>query len=361
MSGDGTRAVRAGLPDPEQGSPFLPGPVFASAFHLSGEPAEGPVGYARYGHPTWSGLERGLAELEGAEAVLFASGMAACSAVLLTTLSPGDLLVLPSDCYMTVRELAEKHLAPRGVELRSAPTAKLADAVEGARLVWVESPSNPGLEVCDIALIAERAPGALIAVDNTLATPLGQRPLELGAHFSVSSDTKYVTGHADLLLGHVAAATPELAQGVREWRRVAGAIPGPFETWLAHRSLGTLELRLERQCANALALADALRKDRRVSDVRYPGLPNDPSHEIAARQMRRFGGVLRFTLEDRAAAERFLASLELVAEATSFGGIHSTAERRGRWGGDDVPDGLIRFSAGCENSEDLVADVLAAL
>jgi cystathionine gamma-lyase len=216
--------------------------------------------------------------------------------------------------------------------------------------------------VADIALIAERAHagGALVAVDNTLATPLGQNPLALGADFSISSDTKYVTGHADLLLGHVAASA-ELIQGVRGWRRVAGAIPGPFETWLAHRSLATMELRLERQCANALALAEALSGHERVSDVRYPGLPGDPSHEIAARQMRRFGGVVSFTLGSREEAERFLGSLRFVIEATSFGGIHSSAERRGRWGGDDVPDGLIRFSAGCENTEDLLADVLQAL
>jgi cystathionine gamma-lyase len=287
--------------------------------------------------------------------------MAACSAVLLSALEPGDLLVLPNDCYMTVRELAETHLRSRGVELRAAPTSELHDAVEGASLVWIETPSNPGLEVSDIRLLAERAPDALMAVDNTLATPLGQQPLELGAHFSVSSATKYISGHADLMMGHVAVRRPELAAGLRNWRRISGGIAGPFEAWLAHRSVGTLALRLERQCANALALAQALSGHSAVSDVRYPGLPDDPSHEIAARQMSHFGGVLRFTLESREAAERFLSSLKLVTEATSFGGIHSSAERRGRWGGDDVPDGLVRFSAGCEDAEDLIQDVLSAL
>ena len=360
MTGDGTRAVHAGLPPAEQGAPFLPGPVFASAFHLAGDPAD-VLGYARYGHPTWEALEAALGELEGGEAVAFASGMAACAAVLLPLLSPGDLLALPSDCYMTVRELARDHLEPRGVRLHWFDSAS-PELPEGATLLWLESPSNPGLDVCDIAALCERAhaTGALVAVDNTLATPLGQRPLELGADISVSSDTKFMSGHADLLFGHVAAGAGVLGR-VREWRRVAGAVPGPFEAWLVHRSLATLDLRLERQCSNALALAQALSGAPGVQAVRYPGLPGDPAHEVASRQMSRFGGVLTFTLADREAAERFLAACRLVIEATSFGGVHSSAERRGRWGGDHVPDGLIRMSAGCEDTEDLLADVHHAL
>jgi cystathionine gamma-lyase len=198
-------------------------------------------------------------------------------------------------------------------------------------------------------------------VDNTLATPLGQRPLDLGADFSVASDTKALTGHGDLMLGHVAARDPELAAGIRFWRKTVGAIPGPMEAWLAHRSLATLQLRLQRQDANALAVAEALRDRPEVSALRYPGLPGDPSHEVAARQMRRFGCVVSFTLRDEASAERFLGSLRLVMQATSFGSVHSSAERRGRWGGDAVEPGFIRFSAGIEDTADLVGDVLQAL
>jgi cystathionine gamma-lyase len=210
--------------------------------------------------------------------------------------------------------------------------------------------------VADAARRAHAA-GALVAVDNTLATPLGQLPLELGADFSVSSDSKHLGGHGDLILGHVAVADPALADSLRAWRTQTGAVPGPFEAWLAHRSLATLELRLERQCSTALALAERLLYRDDVSGVRYPGLPGDPAHEVARRQMRRFGTVVCFALEGRERAERFLAACKLVAQATSFGGVRSSAERRARWGGDDVPEGFVRFSVGCESPEDLLADV----
>jgi cystathionine gamma-lyase len=212
-------------------------------------------------------------------------------------------------------------------------------AAEGAALLWLESPSNPGLDVCDIAALAEIAhrAGGLVAVDNTLATPLGQRPLELGADLSVTSDSKGLTGHSDLVLGHVAGHDPDLVARIRDWRLHAGAIAGPHEVWLAHRSLATLEVRLERQCANALAMAEAARDLLGAGAVRHPGLPGDPAYALAARQMRRAGGVLTLDLGDEAAAERFLAALGVIVQATSFGGVHSSAERRARWGGDDVP------------------------
>lgn len=200
-----------------------------------------------------------------------------------------------------------------------------------------------------------------MAVDNTLATPLGQRPLDLGADFSVASGTKMLTGHGDILLGYVACRDAELTAAVRRWRKIVGAIPGPMEAWLAHRSLATLHLRAERQNANALALAEALRARGEVTGLRYPGLPDDPSYKIAAQQMRRFGCVVSFTLPSRARADRFLDALRLVDDATSFGGVRSTAERRGRWGGDAVAEGFIRLSAGSEDPDDLVGDVLRAL
>jgi cystathionine gamma-lyase len=361
---DGTRVVRAGLPGPAQGEPFLPGPTFAAPYHLRGDPGEAAFVYGRYGNPTWTAYERALGELEGGETVLFSSGMAAVSAVLLTGLRPGATAVIPSDCYMHVRNLARGHLAERGVEVRLVPTARLTPAeVRGADLVWLETPSNPGLEVCDVAAMAAaaREEGALVAVDNTFATPLGQRPLELGADLSVVSATKHLTGHGDLVLGYAAARDGPRAEALREWRGQAGAIPGPFEVWLAHRSLPTLELRLERQCANALALAELLFGRDDVKDVRYPGLPSDPAHETAARQMRRFGSIVSFDLGARERAERFLAEAALVTEATSFGVVQSTAERRARWGGDEVPEGFIRLSAGCEDPADLLADVDGAL
>ncbi|MGX2995932.1 cystathionine gamma-lyase [Streptomyces sp. JNUCC 64] len=366
-TGDGTRAVRAGLPEPVKHEPALPGPVFAAHFHLPGE-ATGPYRYAREENPTWTLLERAVSELEdpegGAETVVFASGMAAISATLFSRLGAGDRVVLPSDGYQALPLLAER-LTAYGVEVRTAPTAGAAqlDALDGARLLWVETPSNPGLDVCDLRRVIDAAHerGVLVAVDNTLATPLGQRPLELGADFSVASGTKQLTGHGDLLLGYVSCRDPEAAAGVRHWRKVVGAIPGPMETWLAHRSLATLQIRVDRQNANALALAEALRDRPGVTDLRYPGLPGDPAHPVAVRHMRRFGCVVSFTLPSRAHAERFLEALTLVDDATSFGGVRSTAERRRRWGGDPVPEGFIRLSAGIEDPDDLLGDVLRAL
>ncbi|POX61323.1 cystathionine gamma-lyase [Streptomyces sp. Ru62] len=366
--GDGTRAVRAGLPEPAKNEPTLPGPVFAAHFHLPGE-VSGPYAYGRDDNPTWTLLERAVSELEApgredAETLVFASGMAAISAVLFSQLRAGDAVVLPSDGYQ-VLPLVGAQLEAYGVEVRTAPTGGDAqlEVLDGARLLWIESPSNPGLDVCDIRRLAgaAHARGALVAVDNTLATPLGQRPLELGADFSVASGTKQLTGHGDVLLGYVTGRDPEAMAAVRRWRKIVGAISGPMEAWLAHRSVATLQLRVDRQNATALAVAEALRQRPEVSDLRYPGLPDDPSHKIAAQQMRRYGSVVSFTLPTRTRAERFLAALRLVEDATSFGGVRSTAERRRRWGGDAVSEGFIRMSVGAEDPEDLVADVLRAL
>ncbi|MGW4872221.1 cystathionine gamma-lyase [Streptomyces chartreusis] len=366
--GDGTRAVRAGLPEPVKYEPTLPGPVFAAHFHLPGEPT-GPYTYGRDENPTWTLLERAVGELEapgedGVETLVFASGMAAISSVLFSQLRSGDAVVLPGDGYQAL-PLVRAQLEAYGIEVRTAPTGGDAQlgVLDGAKLLWIETPSNPGLDVCDIRRLASEAHarGALVAVDNTLATPLGQRPLELGADFSVASGTKQLTGHGDLLLGYVTGRDAEAMSAVRRWRKVVGAIPGPMEAWLAHRSLATLHLRVERQSANALAVAEALRDRPEELGVRYPGLPADPSYAIASRQMRRYGCVVSFTLPTRARAERFLDTLRLVDDATSFGGVRSTAERRGRWGGDAVPEGFIRMSVGAEDPEDLVADLQRAL
>jgi cystathionine gamma-lyase len=362
-AGWGTRAVHAGLDPAAQGEPLLAGPVLAAPFHLQGPADAAPYGYGRDENPTWTRLEAALGDLEEAETVVLSSGMAAMSAVLLARLRGGDVLVASGDGYPGVRQLAEEHLEPRGVEVRLVPTATdaFAGAADGATLLWLETPANPGLEVADIAAVAAAAheAGALLAVDNTLATPLGQQPLDLGADISMMSATKSLGGHSDLLLGAVSVRDAGLAEDLRRWRSRAGAIPGPFEAWLLHRSLATLDLRLERQSDNALAIARFLAG--RLDDVRHPGLDGHPGAAAAARQMRRFGALVGFSLPSAERAQVFLGALELVAEATSFGGVHSTAERRLRWGTDAVPEGFIRFSAGCEDTADLLADVERAL
>lgn len=360
-----TRVTRAGLPAPEQGEPFAPGPVFASMFRLAGAPASSPYAYGRYHNPTWTDWENALEELEGGPAVAFASGMAAITAIFAIMLRPDDTIVLPEDGYYAARTLARGWFQERGLHVRTVPTrAELSPAVlEGARLLVIETPSNPALDICDIARASEQAHAhnVLVAVDNTTATVLGQQPLALGADFSVASDTKALTGHSDIVLGHIAARAPEHADGLRGWRTQTGAIPGPMEVWLAHRSLATLELRLSRMSENALSLARYVASRSDVAGVRYPGLEQHPGHAIALRQMRYFGPVLSFELRDGMTADRFLDRCRLVIPATSFGSVHTTAERRARWGGDAIPDGFIRMSAGCEHIDDLIADVTQAL
>jgi cystathionine gamma-lyase len=363
--GPATRALRAGLPGKRQGEPFLGGPQFAGTYHLAGDPASSLYTYGRFHNPTWTAFEAALGELEEGTALAFASGMAAVAAVLGVTLRPRDVVVLPEDAYYTARLLARGYFAEMGVEVRLAATRDdaQAKALDGAKLLWIETPTNPGLEVCDIAALSQAAhrAGALVAVDNTTPTCLGQSPLDLGADFSVASDTKALSGHSDLVLGHVAVKEGSLHERLKTWRAQMGAVPGPMEVWLAHRSLATLPLRLERQGANALAIAGLLTSRPEVQVVRYPGLSQDPAHAVAARQMQWFGPVVSFVLPSRGQAERFLAACELVIEATSFGGVHTSAERRARWGGDRIPDGFIRLSAGCEDTADLLADLTQAL
>ena len=316
------------------------------------------------GNPTWRALESAIGELDGGSCVLFPSGMAAVSTLLRTVLRPGDAFVLPSDGYYQVRKFADGSLATVGVRVRELPTAgPWPDGVfDGARLVLLETPSNPGMDVCDLVALSGAAhdASALVAVDNTTASPLGQRPLALGADVVVASDSKALTGHSDLILGHVTTADPSLAEALLAARANSGAVPGPFEAWLAHRSLATLDLRLARQAENAGALARLLAKHPAVRWVRWPGLPDDPAHAVASAQMRRFGGVLCFELQSRDAVRRFVDGSRLVLNATSFGGLHTTADRRAQWG-DAVSPGFVRLSAGCEDTDDLVDDVTAAL
>jgi len=288
--GDGTRAIHSGMPDSSDGSPLVPSPVFASTYSLTGEP-RGPYQYGRLTNPTWTAWEAALGELESGEAVSFASGIAAVSAVLLSSLRRGDVLVMADDCYYATRRLAQGVLTEIGVEVRLVPAADIGRRLDGAKLVWLESPSNPTLDVSDIAALSAAAHnvGAAVAVDNTTSTALGQQPLVLGADYSVASDTKALTGHSDLVLGHVACRDADRADAIRTWRSSTGAIPGVFEAWLAHRSLMTLDLRLARQGVNALALAQALAAHRAVVSVRYPWLPGDPSYAVAVAAPGRAG------------------------------------------------------------------------
>ncbi|MEU7901898.1 cystathionine gamma-lyase [Actinoplanes sp. NPDC049118] len=362
FDGDGTRVVHAGLPDPVPGEPFLPGPVFAAPYHL--DPVNGPGvnGYGRPDNPTRRALEAAIGELEGGAVLAFASGQAAITAMLLSTVRSGDTVALPSDGYYAVRAFAEGTLRDLGVKTVLVPTAGPYPSFSGVRLVLLETPANPGLDVCDIRAVsaAAHAAGALVAVDNTTPTPLGQRPLELGADLVVASGTKALTGHSDVLLGYVATNDDELLAKVTTWRAQTGGIPGAFDSWLAHRSLATLDLRLARQSANAVVLAELLAGRPDVRHVRFPGLPADPSYAVAAAQMRRIPGIIGFDLGSAERVARFLTASELVFAATSFGGLHTTADRRAQWGEDTAP-GFVRLSCGIEDAADLVADLTAAL
>ena len=261
---DATKVIRSTLTPAVGGEPLHPGPVFATTFHTPGNPSELPYSYARSHNPTWTALEAAISGMESGpdfqvHTRVFGSGMAAIAAVFGAVLRPGDVAVLPSNAYYTARKLMRLYFTELGITLRLAPTAGDAqgELLEGARLLWLESPSNPTMEVCDIAALCERAhqAGALVAVDNTTATPLGQKPLALGADFSVASDAKLLTGHSDLMIGHVAVRDPVLLEKVQSWRTLTGGILGPMEAWLALRTVATLPLRLEKSCANAQAIA----------------------------------------------------------------------------------------------------------
>jgi cystathionine gamma-lyase len=360
-----TAILQAGYRPTADVGAFLDGPQFASTYIAPGNPGQHRLTYGRFDNPTWSALEDALGVLDGGHAISFASGMAAVAAVFGVCLKPGDVVVLPADSYYTTRVFAANWLTPFGVEVRTAPTRGNAQRalLDGVRLLLLETPSNPGLDICDIQELASAAHdrGALVAVDNTTATAYLQRPLALGADYVIASDTKALTGHCDVVLGHVAVNDADRAAALRTWRTQHGSVPGPMEAWLAHRSIATLPVRLSRQCASAQRLAEFLNAEQPVTAVYYPGLATHPGHDIAQRQMHAYGGVVSFELPTASAAERFLRALRLVREATSFGSVHSTAERRARWGGDAIGEGFIRFSVGCEDVGDIIADVASGL
>jgi cystathionine gamma-lyase len=345
-----------------KGEPIALPIVASSTFDQPGDP-DGTHFYGRNGNPTVEEVEAELGILEDAQCVLFPSGMAAIASVFSGHLRPGDRVLVHSDGYYNARALLAAQFEPMGVRMETVPTADFASAdFTGVKLALIETPSNPGLDVCDIAAVASRAKaaGTILVADNTTATPLCQRPLDLGADVSIMADTKAMAGHSDILAGHVASRNPALIEPVKNWRRLAGALVSPFDAYLLHRGLETLELRVGRANSNALAIATALSGDSRVSGLRYPGLAGDPARAVARRQMKGYGPIVSFCLKDRATSEAFIARHPLLAAATSFGGVHSSAECRIRWG-DAVPDGFIRMACGIEPVGDLVAATLAAL
>lgn len=346
----------------EPGDPLMPPIAPASLYYLPGEP-DAAHQYGRWTNPTWSALEDALGTLEAAHCIALPSGMAAIASVVMSLTRPGDRILMPTDGYMATRVLADSYLATGGVEVEYCPQLEMEGRdFTGLKLVFIETPTNPELHVADIAALAAKAKaaGALLVADNTTATCLGQRPLDLGADIVVASDTKALNGHSDVLMGHVAVREVELAEQVRTWRKLVGAIPGHFEAWLAYRGLKTFDVRFERMCNNAQALAERFEAHPAISDVSYPGLASHPGHALARRQMRRFGSVISMTFASAEAAESFIAAARYIVPSTSFGGVHTTAERRARWG-DRVAPGFLRLSVGCEPFDALWADIEQAL
>ncbi|MAW61450.1 MAG: cystathionine gamma-synthase [Planctomycetes bacterium] len=367
-----TDAVHAGMqPDPVTGA-VMPPIHLATTFErdADGGYARGYV-YSRQGNPNRDALETALAQLEaGAGAAAFPSGMAAAFAVLFA-LEPGDHLVVADDCYYGVGELLRGPLARWGLQADFVDLSSLEEARAAMRpntaLVWAESPSNPMLRISDLQALAELAHqhDARLAVDNTWPTPLGQQPLLLGADVVVHSTTKYLAGHSDVL-GGAAVAREEgpLLERLREAQDLAGIVLGPFDCWLTRRGILSLPARLERQTRGAQAVAEALQLHPAVEQVHYPGLPSDPGHAVAARQMHGFGGMLSFQVRGgEAAAMAVAAHTRLFRRATSLGGPESLIEHRASIEGPHsaTPGGLLRLSIGLEGVQDLIEDLDQAL
>jgi cystathionine gamma-synthase len=353
----------------EAGQHGTAGEPVSAALHLSTTYHQGgDYEYIRDASPTIEAFERVVGSLEGGHATAFSSGMAAAAAVL-DGLAPGDLVVAPEVSYPGVRGLLAERAESGALEVTLVDQTDVEaaiGAIDGARLVWAETPSNPLLGITDLRALAEAAHerGAALAVDATLATPLLQRSLELGADFVVHSATKYIAGHSDSLLGVVVTADEAGHEALVERRVLTGAVPGPFETFLGLRGIRTMALRVERSQENAAELARRLAAHPAVSRVRYPGLADDPGHELAARQMSGFGGMVAFEVGAGAeAADAVCAGVRLIANATSLGGVETLIERRARYPSEQahVPANLLRLSVGCEHVEDLWTDLDRAL
>ena len=371
-----TVAVTAGRPTRVQGGPVNPPVVLSSTYVSTGVPAPGELLYTRNGTETWQPFEEALSALEDARlpALVFGSGMAATAAAL-SVLPAGARLVLPRHAYQMSLALAADLASRTGLQVETvdiADTDATLAAVRGpaggpaAAMLWVESPTNPMLEVADLPVLAAgaRAAGALVVVDNTFATPLGQQPLRLGADIVVHSVTKYLAGHSDVVLGATLTDDPVLREQMAAYRTLHGAIAGPWEVWLALRGLRTLALRVERAQDNAAVLAWRLARHPAVAEVRHPSLPDDPGHVRASRLLRGYGSIIGVRpVGGPSAADAVVDAVRLWLPATSLGGVESSLERRRRFPTESVtvPQDLLRLSVGIEDVEDLWSDLDQAL
>jgi cystathionine gamma-synthase len=342
-----TSAITAGRPEVAPDASLNPPLIFSSTFH-----AGGPVGYGRYGNESWSALEAAISELEGGQTLSFSSGMAAISAVF-SILPIGAPVVASNQGYSGTMGLLNQHQASGRLEVRFVDITKTDEviaAMKGAALLWIESPTNPCLDIADLAALiaAAKKQSIGVGVDNTFATPLVQKPLSMGADIVMHSVTKFLAGHSDVVLGSLSTADPALYKRLEESRRYNGAIAGPFEAWLALRGIRTFPVRFRAAEANAKTLVTRLQNHAKITKVRYPG----------------FGAVISFEIDGNAEqAEKVCESSRLITHATSLGGVESLWERRRRWAGESpsVPEQLIRLSVGCEHVDDIWQDIEQAL
>jgi cystathionine gamma-synthase len=369
-----TRAIHDGQePDPATGSVTVP--IYQTSTYVQeGVGRHKGYDYARSTNPTRTALQLCLASLEGAEhGVAFASGLGAVTTIF-HLINPGDRVVLIADVYGGVYRMGSQIYEPKGYAFDYLPAtefANLGDHLDDrTRIVWIESPSNPMLNVVDIRAAAEasHAAGAMLVVDNTFATPYLQRPLELGADLVVHSTTKYLGGHSDVIGGFAATNDPTIAERLTFLQNALGAVPGPFDCWLVLRGIKTLAVRMRQHCDNARAVAYMLFRHPRVERVLYPGLPTHPGHDIAARQMHDFGGMISFLAESEEEAVALVARTKIFKLAESLGGVESLIEHPARMTHASTadapfaaPPNLVRLSVGLESARDLVADLEAAL
>ena len=365
-----TRVVSLGRPPRVDGAAVNPPIAMSSTFVGSGYvTAENRV-YARFSNAAWEPLEDAIGQLEGSPTagLAYASGLAAVSAVF-DLVPGGGVLVIPTASYNGTIALARALSADGKLQLREVDpidTEATIAAMDGADLFWIESPSNPLLEIAELPTLIAAAHdrGLLVAVDNTFSTPLRQQPLRVGADVVVHSATKFIAGHSDVILGLTVTKDPELRKTLHARRSLRGGIPGQFEAWLTLRGLRTLALRLDRSEESAGILARRLLDHKDITRVRYPGLPSDPNHQRAKDQLSGFGAIISIELEGGPQrADRFVEALELIVPATSLGGVESLAERRRRHPSepDRVPESLVRLSIGIEDVDDVWEDITQAL
>ena len=358
-----TEIVSAGRPAKSADAPISPSISLTSTFHAPNE-----IGYGRYGNETWSALEESISVLEGGKTFVFASGMAAISAVFNTT-AYGSVVVASKNGYTGTNTVLKEHEANKKFTVRwvdVSNTEEVLSALKGANLFWLESPTNPALEVADMpkVIVEAKKLGVIVGVDNTFATGLNQRPLDFGADLVMNSLTKFIGGHSDVLGGSISSNNQELFAKIEGARKLGGAILGPFEAFLILRGLRTLDVRLQRAQENALEIAKRLEAHPKITKVRYPGLASHPQHERAKSFMKGFGAIISFEPDcTPEVADQICSSAKLIAHATSLGGVETLWERRHRWGAESptIPKNLIRVSVGIEDVEDIWADIESAL